>query len=260
MRQVRELIKSKIIRLSVSDKSGEFVVIPRQLDVDITEKHLKNASLYRASTEKEFRSQNRKLNSEWVKTASVTGLKPTDISHLKIEAPTCPVVYLLIKTHKLICAHDLASTDPSTFKVRPIISFVDGPTERIAWFINLILNQLLRHIPAHLTNIQIFLDRLRNARPKSAYVMESFDVTALYTNVSNDSAMQAIRELLEKHEGAINMYGFSIQQLMVLLKVCLNCSIFRWSGKYYAQIRGLAMGQRLAPTLAVAFMLKWKHQ
>ncbi|VDM59724.1 unnamed protein product [Angiostrongylus costaricensis] len=80
----------------------------------------------------------------------------------------------------------------------------------------------------------MFLDRLRNARPKSAYVMESFDVTALYTNVSNDSAMQAIRELLEKHEGAINI----------------------WSGKYYAQIRGLAMGQRLAPTLAVAFMSK----
>uniref|UniRef100_A0A0K0D546 Reverse transcriptase domain-containing protein n=1 Tax=Angiostrongylus cantonensis TaxID=6313 RepID=A0A0K0D546_ANGCA len=41
---------------------------------------------------------------------------------------------------------------------------------------------------------------------------------------------------------------------MALLKECLNCSIFRWSGKYYAQMRGLAMGQRLAPTLAIAFL------
>uniref|UniRef100_A0A0K0D584 Reverse transcriptase domain-containing protein n=1 Tax=Angiostrongylus cantonensis TaxID=6313 RepID=A0A0K0D584_ANGCA len=103
-------------------------------------------------------------------------------------------------------------------------------------------------------NAQMFLDRLRNERPNNAYVMESLDVTALYINVSNDSAVQAIRKLLVQREGAINMYGFSIQQLMTLLKECLNCSIFRWSGKHYAQMRGLAMGQRLAPTLAVAFM------
>ncbi|KAJ1359148.1 hypothetical protein KIN20_017805 [Parelaphostrongylus tenuis] len=27
-----------------------------------------------------------------------------------------------------------------------------------------------------------------------------------------------------------------------------------WSEKYYARMRGLAMGQRLAPSLAIAFM------
>ncbi|VDM63500.1 unnamed protein product [Angiostrongylus costaricensis] len=102
----------------------------------------------------------------------------------------------------------------------------------------------------------MFLDHLRNARPNSAYVVKAFDVTALYTKVSNDSAMQAINELLIQQEGAISMYGFSIQQLMTLLKECLNCSIFRWSGRYYAQMRGLAMGQRLDPILTIAFMSK----
>ncbi|KAJ1367640.1 hypothetical protein KIN20_028591 [Parelaphostrongylus tenuis] len=43
---------------------------------------------------------------------------------------------------------------------------------------------------------------------------------------------------------------------MVLLKECLNSSFFIWSGNYFAQIRRLAMGQRLAPTLAIAFMSK----
>ncbi|VDM54966.1 unnamed protein product [Angiostrongylus costaricensis] len=80
----------------------------------------------------------------------------------------------------------------------------------------------------------MFLDRLRTAQPNSACVIESFDVTALYTNVSNDSATQAIFKLLTQHEGEINI----------------------WSGKYYAQIRGLAMGHRLAPSLAIAFMSK----
>uniref|UniRef100_A0A0K0D9F9 Reverse transcriptase domain-containing protein n=1 Tax=Angiostrongylus cantonensis TaxID=6313 RepID=A0A0K0D9F9_ANGCA len=100
----------------------------------------------------------------------------------------------------------------------------------------------------------MFLQRLRDVSPNNAYVMESFDVSALYTNVSNDSAMEAIHELLVEHKRGIHMHGLSIQQLMVLLKGCLNCSTFRWSGKYYAQMRGLAMGQRLAPSLAIAFM------
>uniref|UniRef100_A0A0K0CXM6 Protein HTATIP2 n=1 Tax=Angiostrongylus cantonensis TaxID=6313 RepID=A0A0K0CXM6_ANGCA len=102
----------------------------------------------------------------------------------------------------------------------------------------------------------MFLDRLRNARPNNAYVIESFDVTALYTNVSNNSTMEAIRELLTQHEGAINMHGFKIEQLIALSKECLSCSIFRWFEKYYAQMRGLTMGQRLAPSPTIAFMSK----
>ncbi|VDM63783.1 unnamed protein product [Angiostrongylus costaricensis] len=110
--------------------------------------------------------------------------------------------------------------------------------------------------PTLLKNAQIFLERSRNASSINAYATESFDVTALYTNVSNDSAMQAIFELLIEHEGRIGMHGLSIHQLMVLLKECLNCSVFRCSEEYLEQIRVLAMGQRLAPSLAIVFMSK----
>uniref|UniRef100_A0A158PBJ7 SWIRM domain-containing protein n=1 Tax=Angiostrongylus cantonensis TaxID=6313 RepID=A0A158PBJ7_ANGCA len=76
---------------------------------------------------------------------------------------------------------------------------------------------------AYLTNTLMFRDRLRDSCTKSAYVMEPFDITVLYTNVSNDSAMEIIREFVEQHE---------------------------------EQLTWLAMGQRLAPTLTVAFMPK----
>uniref|UniRef100_A0A0K0DGA6 Reverse transcriptase domain-containing protein n=1 Tax=Angiostrongylus cantonensis TaxID=6313 RepID=A0A0K0DGA6_ANGCA len=241
------------IRLSVSDKGGEFVVIPHQLDVKITEEHLSDVTLNRPSSEKEYKHQYRKLN-EGVSVAKAAGLKSSVISHLKTNKPTCPVLYLLNKTHKLVSSNDVASTNPSSFKARPIISCVNEPTDRITWFLSLILTQLLNHIPAHLTNTEMFLERLRDASPNNACVMESFDLTALYTNVSNDSVMQAIFELLVEHEGKIKMRGLSIQKLMALLKECLNCSTFRWSGKYYAQIRKLVMGRRLAPSLAIAFM------
>ncbi|EYC28070.1 hypothetical protein Y032_0008g316 [Ancylostoma ceylanicum] len=86
--------------------------------------------------------------------------------------------------------------------------------------------------------------------------MESFDVTSLYTNVSNSAALQALSEMLDLHSRSIEMYGLSRKQVMILMKKCLSCNIFKWSGTYFSQQRGLAVGQRLAPVLAVCFMSK----
>ncbi|KAJ1368966.1 hypothetical protein KIN20_030332 [Parelaphostrongylus tenuis] len=63
----------------------------------------------------------------------------------------------------------------------------------------------------------MFLDRLHNANPNNAYVMESCDVTVLFASVSIDSALQATNELLVQHQEAVNI----------------------WSANYFAQIRGL---------------------
>ncbi|KAJ1359893.1 hypothetical protein KIN20_018715 [Parelaphostrongylus tenuis] len=59
------------------------------------------------------------------------------------------------------------------------------------------------------TQYKMFLDHLRCAKPNNSHVMESFDVSSLYTNVSNDSAVQAIFELLTENGQKVNMYGFT---------------------------------------------------
>lgn len=86
--------------------------------------------------------------------------------------------------------------------------------------------------------------------------MESFDVTSLYTNVAKESELQAVSEFLTENEASANLYGLSVNQVMTLVNECLMCNVFKWSGEYYRQTRGLAMGQKLAPVLAVAFMSK----
>ncbi|KAK6726235.1 hypothetical protein RB195_004512 [Necator americanus] len=216
---------------------------------------LTDDSTYYPSSAHEFGRQYRRLNRIWTETTKSVGLPRTTITRLKCDRPTCPVLYVLIKTHKLSAA-EFSSNNPGDFKVRPIISNIGGPTDRISWFLNTILSQLLQYVPAHLSNTKMFIEHLRKARLDGDCVIESFDVTSLYTNVSIDAALQATSELLLEHQGTLNMYGFAIQQIMMLLSECLRCSVFRWSGQYYRQIRGLAMGQRLAPTLAVAFMSK----
>lgn len=57
-----------------------------------------------------------------------------------------------------------------------------------------------------------------------------------------------------RHEGAIKMFGFTIQQLMTLLRECPNYLIFGWSGKYYEQEKVLLLRRQLAPSLAIALI------
>ncbi|EYB84864.1 hypothetical protein Y032_0308g2042 [Ancylostoma ceylanicum] len=252
-REMRELINSGEIRLSVSDKGGEFVVMSQELDRRITELHLADTSIYRRTTRTEFHSQCKRLNHIWTTTGKAAGLSESFLSRLKIDNPSCPVFYSMIKTHKLSAPHN-NSMPASDYKIRPIISCVGGPTDRISWFLNKIVSQLLPKVPSHLTNTRQFLERLHTTNFNGECVMESFDVSSLYTNVSTNDALQALHEMLMVHEREIEMYGLSRTRVMTLIRECLNCTVFKWSGNYFSQIRGLAMGQRLAPVLAICFM------
>ncbi|EYB94787.1 hypothetical protein Y032_0167g129 [Ancylostoma ceylanicum] len=60
-RGIRKLTSNGEIPLSVSDKGGEFVVIPQTVDREITEYHLADSITYR-TTEKDFLQQCKRLN------------------------------------------------------------------------------------------------------------------------------------------------------------------------------------------------------
>lgn len=149
-------------------------------------------------------------------------------------------MYTLIKTHKLPSGDGL--DDTSQFKVRLIISNVGGPTDRISWLLNLVLVQLLRLVPAHLADTCAFLAKLREANVEGCCVMESFDVTSLYTNVSRENAMQAVNKMLGEYKHQISLYVLSIAQIMTFVDACLQCNIFKWSNECYRQIRRVNNG------------------
>lgn len=119
-----------------------------------------------------------------------------------------------------------------------------------------VLVQSLRTIPSHLTNTQMFLNRLRDTYIGSSCIMEFFDVSKLYINVPNQAAVQPFSNFSLKtrninlHEPSTLDYGPSwtfYPQIMVLLKACLDGNMFKWSGNHFAQVGDLRMGQRFTP-------------
>ncbi|KAK6756668.1 hypothetical protein RB195_014849 [Necator americanus] len=125
----------------------------------------------------------------------------------------------------------LTLNDPRDFNVIPIISGIGGPTDRISWLLNMSIC-VYQYVPAHLSSSSNFLKHLRSTSFQREWVVETFDVTSPYTNVSNDVAMQAVHELLTQRQASLNMYGLSNRQIMTLINECLNCSIFRWSEQH----------------------------
>ncbi|KAK6764297.1 hypothetical protein RB195_024570 [Necator americanus] len=115
------------MRFSVSDKSGEFVVLSEALDREITNPHLQDETIYRRVTETEFLVQCKRVNHVWMSIDNAAGLDEQFVSHLKLDKPTCAVFYNLPKPDEM-------NSTAATFKVRPIINFVVGPTDRTSWF------------------------------------------------------------------------------------------------------------------------------
>ena len=48
--------------------------------------------------------------------------------------------------------------------------------------------------------------------------------------------------------------------IVLLTKIVLSNGCFSWSGTYFKQLRGLAMGNRLAPILAILYMNRIENQ
>ena len=107
---------------------------------------------------------------------------------------------------------------PKTHKpgnpLRPIVSACGDPLDKLSWFLQCILTQLLSFIPAHLTNTQSYLTRLKytfpNGLPPSSIVF-SIDVCNLYGSIPIQEGISAVMSLIETNLKNINTFNLTIK-------------------------------------------------
>ncbi|EYB85791.1 hypothetical protein Y032_0290g1522 [Ancylostoma ceylanicum] len=143
---------------------------------------------------------------------------------------------------------------PDDIKTRPIISSCGGPTDRLSWLLVKLLSPLLQFVGAHIVNVDAFLASLTQCQipPTASYA--SFDVVSLYTNVNNRNAMDAVVSLYQQHLDQISNMGFSADDIRTMLEAVLACNVFCFNNRIFEQKRGLAMGNRIAPLVAIIFL------
>ncbi|EYC30718.1 hypothetical protein Y032_0004g1730 [Ancylostoma ceylanicum] len=65
---------------------------------------------------------------------------------------------------------------------------------------------------------------------------------------------RTVLELLRVHHNEVHTFGLKEDDLRELLVTTLGCNIFQFDGEFYKQKRGLAMGLRISPLLAVIYL------
>ncbi|EYC38018.1 hypothetical protein Y032_0749g2033 [Ancylostoma ceylanicum] len=254
LRGLRKLQATReILRISVGDKDGAFVVMPRDLDKALTSSALTDDSIYERSSFKCF-TQKCQILKATVKSVLCRRWNTKTASRFWTNYPEVPTYYSLIKTHKLDRSTDPLEIDLSTIKTRPIVSSCGGPSDRISWLLVKLLSPLLSYVGAHIVNSSEFIDAIKQCRVPDSACYVSYDAVSLYTNINNDAAIKTLLQLLECHSKEVNMCGFSAEDFETLLKATLACNIFRFNNDFYAQKRGLAMGIRIAPLLAIVYL------
>ena len=259
-----ELVKlkdDKIIRFSVSDKGGEFVVTSSDLDKRLTELHLANSSLYEHLKKDQTKKAEEEINEVWKYIYLKNKIDQKSAERLVSTHSVCPVIYLLTKTHKFKPV-SLRELDAEDIKVRPIISGCESPADKISWLIHKICVPLLKYVKAHLTNTGDLLAKLRSLKHDDLKnkILFNLDVVSLYPSVDNMAAVDTLRDYLYQHRRHLQLYGIPIPDIVLLTKIVLSNSCFSWSGTYFKQLRGLAMGNRLAPILAILYMDRIENQ
>ena len=78
----------------------------------------------------------------------------------------------------------------------------------------------------------------------------SLDIVSLYTNIPIDGALKAIKEMFIRYPNSSRTDGV----ILKLLHIILNNNDFSFSNNVYVQNKGVAMGQRFAPSIANIYL------
>ncbi len=195
-------------------------------------------------------------NSLWKDICSRNNLSDQHRNLLQTTNTTLPCLYIQVKTHKNPPDTFKTHTDINNSKVRPIISCVDCPTEKMAWLVTKILSPLLNFIPSHLSGLYRHLEDLRKI-PKEQLAGQKFytaDVTALYTNTSAQRCIENVIEFANEHLESLDLLGITLTDVHMILEHILSNSFFSFDNHLYQQLDGLFMGLRPSPVLAVVRM------
>jgi uncharacterized protein YifE (UPF0438 family) len=145
---------------------------------------------------------------------------------------TPPKFYGLPKIHK------------QTMPMRPIVSSIDSITYTCAKHIAYIITPVVGNTSRHVKNSDQFSKLVRNFRVEQDQELRSYDVTALFTSVPVNKAVECIRRKLEADVTLKQRTDMSPAEICRLLELCLSCTYFVFDGQFYRQIHGPAMGYR----------------
>ena len=137
---------------------------------------------------------------------------------------------------------------PGDLKFRPIVGGPQSVTQRLSHFIDIILKPLCNAVPSFIRDDFDFLQSLPETVSEGSKLL-TFDVVSLYTNIPHDLGLKAVEYWMDTAQNYVNN-RFTKPFILSSLKIILERNVFYFNDQNYIQIKGTAMGTKVAPTYA----------
>ena len=241
MAALRELKKDRDRIVLTADKGVAMVVMDRQ-DYINKAKHLLNQNTYKTITKDPTNTIKNKLINILKTIKTKSGLGTNIYKSMYPTGCVPPKFYGLPKIHK-----------PDT-PLRPIVSSCGSVTYGVAKELAKILKPLVGQSPHHINSTQDFVEQAKHFKLESGECLSSYDVSALFTSVPIDPALQIIKDLLVKDNTLKERTVMDVEDIILLLEFCLKNTYFSFQGQFYEQVEGAAMGSPVSPIVANLYM------
>ncbi|XP_045492134.1 uncharacterized protein LOC123691667 [Colias croceus] len=155
----------------------------------------------------------------------------------KYLIPSCvkpPKMYGLPKIHK------------TNTPLRPIVSQIDTPTQKLSQHMSRVLAPLRGNTSAYVKDSYHFVEILKDLNIANNETMVSFDVQSLFTNLPVTDCINIVKKRLGEHNMPL--------EYAEILEHCLTSGYLLWNGEFYMQVDGVAMGSPVSPVVADIFM------
>ena len=153
-----------------------------------------------------------------------------------------PKFYGLPKIHK-----------PDT-PLRPIVYSCGSVTYGVAKELAKIPKPLVGKSPHHINSTQDFVEQEKHITLGHGKCLSSYYVSALFTSVPVDFALNIIRNLLEKDHTLKERTVLAVTDIILLLEFCLKNTYFSFQDQFYEQVEDVAMGSPVSPIVANIYM------
>ena len=138
--------------------------------------------------------------------------------------------------------------------LRLIVSSCGSVTYGVAKELAKILKPLVGKSTHHINSTQDFVEQVKHITLAPGECLSSYDVSALFTSVPVDPALNIINDLLEKDHTLEERIVLAVSDIILLLEFCLKNTYFSFQGQFYEQVEGAAMGSPVSPIVANLYM------
>ena len=176
----------------------------------------------------------------------------------------------MVRSSPLARFYGLPKIHKANCPMHPIVSACGTSTYNLAKYLTRILKAYVGHTSSFVKDSKDLMDKLQCIELQDNEEFVSFDVSALFTSIPVNQALDVINKLIIQHQtdmefkSKVGVAWYELadhldrEDVMHLLEVVLNNCIF-FSGKVQ-QLHGAAMGSPCSPVVANIYMEYFKKR